>query len=136
MGMYTHLCLNASLKDDVPSGVVETLRSMVDGSGINRTGTDHKLFTTERWRWALTSAGAYHPGATKPVLRERWEGQADLYLAINTSIKNYDGEWGLFLDWIAPYCEEADGYYRHEEDDEVTPVRIYEGKIVQGPGVE
>lgn len=137
MGMYTHLCLNAELGASTPGHVVETLRSMVDGNGRNIAESQHPLFVTERWHWMLNSGGSYYfPAHSKTTLRFD-EISKTFKLTVNTNIKNYGDEWQKFLSWLTPHLERAEGYYRYEESEAVTPLLFAEGGWVQGlAGVE
>lgn len=135
--MYTALVLDARLKRDTPDEVIRALRAMVAGTGDNVPiveRPEHPLFGTSRWSWMLTGSSAYFPLERAPQLFKPVSGGGEttepLMLSVGMSIKNYDNEIELFLDWLTPYIEEGIGYRMYEQDDAVTPI-LCAGHILQ-----
>lgn len=132
MGMYTELNLAVRLNEDVPAAVVETLQTMFAGNGANVAQSEHALFHTDRWTWMLASGGSYYfptgPDATHRTMKYDSISKA-WFLSFRTSIKNYDDEWELFLDWLGPYAEDGTGTYQYEEDELPTLVVHRGGKF-------
>jgi hypothetical protein len=129
MGMYTALVLDARLKADTPQDVIETLTYMVADDKPDEEKLklpDHPLFGDTRWSWMLRCSSGSFPIERAPHLRQLlcgypvgvWE------LSVGCSIKNYDDEIGLFLDWLKPHVVEALGYTIYEEDPTITPILI------------
>lgn len=134
MGMYTELNLNVCLGAGTPYDVINILEYMVgDGPKILNLPA-HPLFSTERWDWMLTCDSYYFPAVSSSTLNfdeigKYWQ------LSARSNFKNYNGEIGLFLDWIAPHLDDdmhnntwGDflGYWRYEEDREPTIIYLSE----------
>lgn len=124
MGMYTELHFNAELEHSTPAEVIDLLAYMVDARTTCLAELpEHALFATRRWEWMLTCHSAYFPLSVATSL-DYENGRH--HLRVRCNLKNYDGEIGLFLDWVMPYVNadtECLGYYRYEEDDH--PELIY-----------
>lgn len=127
MGMYTALVLDARLKVDAPEDVIETLTYMVaDNKPHEQDLPSHPLFGDTRWTWMLRGSSGYFPIERVPQLRQLLDGYPGgaWLLSVGCSIKNYDDEINLFLDWLKPHIEEALGYTIYEEDATITPILI------------
>lgn len=132
MGMYTALVLDARLKDDTPQGVIDVLQRMISGTEVSsdpRSLPDHGLFGDTRWSWMLRGSSAYFPLEREPSLRAPFyysHGHSDtpVLLSVGFSIKNYDNEIELFIDWLTPYVYEAIGWTMYEENEAPTPIVI------------
>jgi hypothetical protein len=116
--MYTELYVKCSLRDDVPSNVIDTLQHMLDNTRPQPELPHHQLFCdATRWRFMLQCSSYYHlPIATIQLLHD---GIGGWYLTGRSDLKNYSGEIDMFFDWIGPYCEyggEFMGYSLYEED--------------------
>lgn len=125
MGMYTALVLDARLKDNVPKHVLETLEYMISANKPVEEGyvfPNHPLFGDTRWSRMLRGSSAYFPVEREPKLEFPFFGKSDrtYMLSVGFSIKNYDNEISLFLDWLKPYTEEAIGWTMYEEDENPT----------------
>lgn len=128
MGMYTALVLDARLKANVPDQVIETLKFMMGpGTGVVDP-PEHPLFGDTRWAWMLKGSSAYFPIEREPLLYRPFYGADEtskpVLLSVGCSLKNYDNEIALFLDWLTPYIEEAVGYSMYEGDEQITPILI------------
>ena len=126
MGMYTELSIGVKLRKDTPDETIQALTFMASNDWPKEVPDplpwpSHPLFETERWVFMLRGWSYYFD--RKPSLlwslddiAHRW------FLAVTANIKNYGNEWGLFLDWLAPWVETRGfiGHTRYEEDDEPT----------------
>ena len=118
MEMYT----NFTLKFSISKGnydyqqIVDILSHMTDISVALTCDTpDHPFFSSPRWR--VMAAGC--------------KGHIDEYngfcrsgadVSLNGDFKNYGGEIGLFIDWIAPHLSmDLVGYSRYEGHGFVLP---------------
>lgn len=133
MGMYTELMLGVSFKKETPDKIINAINHMakdIDGPGPDM---DHALFFTrdERWRWMLKSASSYYFEAKACLVWTLDEITSRHYLTVITSIKNYEKEWELFLDFIAPWVDEDGfaGYMRYEEADDPSLIYFVDGKV-------
>ena len=131
MGMYTELVLG--LKVSSNDEIIGMLKYMLDNDNISKpTHADysHKFFSTDRWSWMLIGSSYYFDGQTdsKLIRDDLFDGRPDYYLNVRCSIKNYNQEFQLFLDWLEPYIDTHGflGYMRYEEDDD--PTLIYHDK--------
>lgn len=128
MGMYTELVLSVDLKHDRPDWVDRTLRYM-NGDRSHYPNDwvgwqDHALFRTERWAWCLGGGAVYMPHAFEI-------GEYDRF-TLACSVKNYDDEYGLFLNWLRPHLSDRTafiGWTRYEEEDDPTLLYLIEGEI-------
>lgn len=134
MGMYTELLFKAELKPDVPEDVVNTLLYMTGVSGQYATPDDHHpLFDAPRWQFVLRCSSAYFiTGNTSmkfDTIGNRW------VLVVSSSVKNYNGEIELFVDWVMPFVEDASpggflGYSMYEEAE--VPSLIFHSSVDAG----
>ena len=122
MGMYTHLVLNVTFKEDTPQEVIDTIRYMVGDTEVEPPKQDHKLFKCDRWSFCLRCDSAYFMGCTSTVFQNEY---GNWYLTVNSNCKNYTSEYQKFLDYIRPYIEYKEylGFIRYEESD--IPTLIY-----------
>lgn len=124
MGMYTELHFFVRLKPDTPEKVTGILKDMVNQTA-NHDVPSHKFFKTSRWRILFNCDSYYFAADAHSYLRYD-EIAKQYFLGVQSNLKNYDNEIGLFLDWIMPYVDAYEGqflgYYRYEEDEE--PVLI------------
>jgi len=133
MGMYTELAINVDLRADIPDDVLALLRAMMDpnrgevgATTVPERVRDHPLFKTERWWWMLNSGGStYFDGGTFRELTEPDDFDKQRHFMVWTNIKNYDGEWEHFLDFLAPFIasDEHIGHCRYEES--IVPTNLY-----------
>lgn len=129
MGMYTELAIGVRFKEDAPDTVIAAIQSMVDGGSVE--GLDHALFGKPRHRMMLRSGGSYYFDA-QPCLVWRHDDIArSWFLTLWTNIKNYEGEWEAFLDFIAPHIDDQGyvGHMRYEEEDHPTLLYAEAGEI-------
>lgn len=127
--MYTALVLDARLEAGVPSSVLDVLSYMITETqdGAPPALPKHDLFGNTRWSWMFRGSSAYFPIEREPILQRTVYSaptEVNWILSVGLSIKNYNNEIELFLDWIKPYVEEAIGYWQYEEDESVTPVHF------------
>lgn len=114
MGMYTELIFGASLKQDTPEDVINTLRRMVGqidepitldfGSGRN------PLIGCSSSFGAKNSANSF----TFDKVTKQWS------LCTRANIKNYDSDIEGFLEWIKPFIDSGSGY------NDLYAITIYE----------
>lgn len=77
----------------------------------------------------LASSGSYYfasisdPRFVYDDISKSWK------LSFRTNIKNYDGEWREFLDWLGPFVQRGTGLYQYEEDILPTTVIHHEGRF-------
>jgi len=117
MGDYTEIFVNADLKENTPTEVIETLRAICTG--------DHKSEYLEnkpgRWSMLFNNGSYYTPLTHCGELS--FDDIAGYYSIIGKGdIKNYEGEIEKFFDFIKPWCK-ADtfiGYVRCEYAREPT----------------
>ena len=102
MGMYTELIFGASLKENTPKDVIETLQYMVG----NIEKPKNLAFDTESGRNPLLESSCYF-GIDRPVSVFYKTGKT-WKLSTRASIKN-DGEIEQFLQWIEPYIQSGSG---------------------------
>ena len=123
MGMYTELIFGASLKEDTPINVIDTLRYMV--------GDIDKLVepAIDLDRNPL-QGGSYSFGVNTPVSKLLFsETTGEWMLSARANIKNYCSSIEKFLEWIKPYissgsgCRDMYAIVIYEEDD--TPTMHY-----------
>ena len=132
MGNYTEFVFGAELKKDTPKEVIETLTWMIKGEDTY-TPPDHPLFSTTRWE-SIGTGCSYSFGYVDPLSDIHVDDISGRHIfAIRCSIKNYEDEIELFIDWIRPYIKRGSGendflgysiyeeakkptlYYLHEE---------------------
>lgn len=129
MDMYTALVFDALLKKNIPVVVVSALKHMVGDDHADAL-PDHRLFQTGRWDIMLRCDSAYFPLEGCSQIRESYWAPGQLRIHVGSSFKNYDDEVAKFLDWIEPYTEAGEGYYRYEESEEPSFIRIGNGRTV------
>ena len=118
MGMYTEMNISVWLRGDTPDDVISTLQVMVNPNGLisYRERPNHPLFLTERWQYMLVADSAYFPG--DPHAELIYDNYTNVWeLAVRSSLKNYNSEIELFLNFIHPYLTDDGfvGYMRCEE---------------------
>lgn len=116
MGMYTELIFGASLKEDTPLEIIETIQQLVNCT-LEEGNPNAPFFTG---RNVLRGCSAYF-GVSHSVVSfgkaeycDHWE------LSSRASIKNYGGEIEDFLIWIGPYIESGSGW------NDMIAITIYE----------
>lgn len=110
MGMYTEFFFRAELKKDAPDDLVVYLRKVLDPSNSWYTMTpynDHEFFTCERWQSVFWSSSYSHPPGDSKFHAS--DGIRPSSIVIHSSLKNYGGEAGAFVDWIMPYINACPG---------------------------
>jgi len=119
MGMYTEIYVNADLKKETPSEVIDVISAMCDKNH------EAECLIDKPSRWAyLFNNGSYYLPLTEcgNLTSDSIAGQYSLLA--KGDIKNYNGEIEQFFEFIKPWCEgEFIGYYRYEED--IEPVLVY-----------
>ena len=120
MGMYTEIVVSAQIKD-IPEvvAVLDFMAGHVDKVPIL---PGHPLFMTSRWQIMFRCCSHYFVPLS--VVRFEFNDISRTWsLIVRADLKNYDGEIGLFFEWIKPYVDYPDtmiGYSRYEEDREPT----------------
>lgn len=91
--------------------------------------SNHPLFNTESWRVMLIKEISYFPGGSFHLLS--YNDTLGYDLTVRSSLKNYDKEIELFLDFVNPYIETEGfiGYIMHEECDWPTLIYHVNGEI-------
>lgn len=128
MGMYTELNIALQFEKDTPKEIIDTLRYMLEkGTEIPRS--NHPLFNTESWRVMLVKDISYFPGDSFHSLS--YSARLGYDLTVRSSLKNYDKEIELFLDFINPYIKTEGfiGYMMGEECDRPTLIYHVNGEI-------
>lgn len=104
MGDYTRFEFDATLKQDVPTSMLDFIKYRLtrteNHAEYNRDipFDNHPFFSDERWSWILT----WHTcngHESEAFFEERAEG---LFIHLDTNLKNYDSTIELFLMWVAP----------------------------------
>ena len=139
MGMYTEFVFAAELSKHTPLNVLDILKYLTcdqDSKDIeNIEIPDHPFFKTERWKVMASGASAYFPGETHSSLLFNIHYYC---LTIRSTIKDYDSEFELFLEWISPHIITHGflGYMRCEEFNDPTLIycdayghKIYSKKV-------
>lgn len=116
--MYTRLTFWADFKPDSPA--VPILKTLMEGDPVT-DHPDHPYFDAPH-AWAVLRCSSYYhrTGETQFVyddIAKSW------WLNIDSSLKNYDDEIELFLDWLWQHDSGGDGYrgfFIYEEDDHPT----------------
>ena len=105
MGMYTELIFGASLRKDTPKFVIDTLKYML--GEIEKPS--YFPLPEGRIEYLFTSA-SYYFGVNRGVSKMWFDEIAKQYsISTRSNIKNYEGEIGIFLDWIKPYIDSGSG---------------------------
>ena len=104
MGMYTELIFGASLKEDTPIEVIETLKNM-----IGMDCDESKVIEIDFSRSPLVGS-SYYFGVCES-LTKLWydEISGEWILSTRSNIKNYYDDIEKFLEWIKPYIESGSG---------------------------
>ncbi|CAH6996753.1 conserved hypothetical protein [Vibrio chagasii] len=103
MGNYTRLRLNVGLKSDTPEEFLKSLTKKWAGDVdliVKERRSElpsHPLFDRARSLFLIGECN------TESGVLKLSPNSAHIELEFNKSIKNYEGELQLFLDWIAPY---------------------------------
>lgn len=106
MGMYTELIFGASLKEETPKSVINTLKYMI--GDLDTKPEDFEL--PEGRCGHLLRSGSYYFGVNKAVSKiwkDNISGQ--YHISSRSNLKNYGGEIEIFLNWIKPYVCEGSG---------------------------
>jgi hypothetical protein len=144
MGMYTDIQLTVLLSKSTNKEIIDLIRSPLAHAGWdNWCGDefsaresirfpDHPLFKYSRVLFLLGEGGAdeFNNRADDPFLSlTRGEG-GHWRLSLLNSIKNYNDEIELLLDWLTPYvCSESGkvGEKRYEEFNTPTDILFIDG---------
>jgi hypothetical protein len=128
MGDYTDLTLKVNLKVGTPTSVINLIKSPlanidknsnVDDIVIKERNKfpDHDLFNESRCFFLLGERKRLDDDERFLSISQLENGE--WCLDCNKSIKNYEGEIELFLDWLSPYVvpqEECGTYREHERN--------------------
>jgi hypothetical protein len=119
MGYYTELIFGCSLKEDTPRNVIKTLEYMMDKSDFKSidksvalyhyTLPDHEFFNHRRWEHMFNASSQMF--GVNEAISEMWHSTITkcYHISTRSSIKNYENEIELFLDWIKPYIRYGSG---------------------------
>lgn len=103
MGMYTELIFGASLNEDTPMEVINTLRYMV--GDIDEPET--LAYNSDR---NPLMGGSHYFGVINGATKMYYNDIAKCWvLSSRANIKNYENEIESFLEWIKPYVESGSG---------------------------
>ena len=143
--MYTKLRLEVSLREDTPESAIELLHIMCKHNddlheldqllNENIEHRVHPLFGTWRGLWQFRCDGGFGDWETPYFVREE---DRTYTLRVSFSVKNYEKNIQLFLDWVSPFVRkyregEQLGVYQYEEDREESVVVWAGGKLVVTP---
>lgn len=135
MGMYTRLTIWPEIERE--SAAVPVLQYLTDArveTPPPAEATGHPLFDTPRWKWLLTCSSYYHQTQGSRFvfddIAKAW------WLNVDSSLKDYNDEIALFLDWLAPHLtrhqsREFIGFHQYEEREHPTLLYYRDGKIVE-----
>lgn len=105
--MYTELIFGATLKENTPEDVIDTLRYMW---GLTTEKPDNYPWDEDSRLNYLVDCSSYYFGVSTPVklmcfdkITSKW------VLSSRSNIKNYNGEIDTFLNWIEPYIDSGSG---------------------------
>jgi len=132
MGMYTELYLAVELRGDTPKDVIDALTLLTSSEDI---AASNPIFPDRTVFFPLRSGGSYYFDAIETCAFQYDDNAEAWYLTFVTSIKNYENEWGTFLDWISPYIADDGhvGHLRYEESDLPTVLYMERGRILRIP---
>lgn len=131
LGMYTELVIACSINKE-HNDYIDALNYMVNEIP-HEIKFDDPLFKTERWRWMFRGdsdcfCGKSHSEFIYDDISEEW------VITARFNIKNYTGEIGKFLEWIAAVANENTcefvGYMRYEENEHPTLIYFNHGKVL------
>jgi len=106
MGMHTELIFGASLKEDTPTEVIETLKYMMGYREEKPTDFPFNDVRCER----LFSGSSFYFGVHKPVNKMIYDEVVKNWMvSTRSNIKNYNGEIETFLEWIKPHIGYGSG---------------------------
>ncbi len=110
MSKYTEINFGAVLGGDTPTNVICALSDLSKGWRV-RDVIDHPFFDTPRHREIMVGASDSFLRGFYPLPMIQFDvGQSNsLTVVFRSSLKNYDREIELFLDWIRPYIIDACG---------------------------
>ena len=106
MGMYTELIFGASLKEETPKQVIDTLKYIL--GQIEERPNDFPL-PEGRCEWLLRGGSCYF--GVNSAVSKLWFDDISKQWVISTrsNIKNYEEEIETFLRWIKPWIESGSG---------------------------
>jgi hypothetical protein len=103
MGEYSELFFRCNLNPNLDIKtllVIENLLKIKEAQTVEIP--NHEFFNTQRFDYALIGSSAYHvTGESYLKLRKE-----EINLFVHSSLKNYEGEFEKFIDWIEPYLED------------------------------
>jgi hypothetical protein len=128
MGDYTDLTLKVRLKEDSPTSAINLIKSPLANVDKNSNVDDvvntyrsmfpdHALFDESRCFFLLGERQRSDDDERFLSISQLESGE--WLLDCHKSIKNYEGEIELFLDWLSPYAvsqEECGTYKEHERN--------------------
>ena len=124
MGMYTELIFGASLKENTPEEVIETLKNMCGlESKTNILNLGRNPFYTQSYYFGVHRS---KPFMEYDGISKNW------VISTRGNIKNYNNEIETFLEWIKPYIENGSGsrdmyaIVTYEESEEPTIYYLYD----------
>lgn len=130
MGMYTEFFFRAHLNPKHPEFI--HLRDWLNRAinDVSYTAdepyNEHPFFSSARWTHVLYGGGAVWQISHPPRLEH-----GDFYtsLTLHTSLKDYSGETGLFMDFIHPFVDPPDGTFLGftQYEDSTLPTLYFKG---------
>lgn len=107
--MYTELIFGVELKKDCDPKVIDILKFMLGRKEKPINLPDHKFFKTGNWR-SLFLCSSYYFGYSTNITDFKFDYISNAYkISTRSSLKNYDNEISLFMDWITPYIYQGSG---------------------------
>ncbi|OMC44731.1 hypothetical protein A5742_27555 [Mycolicibacterium fortuitum] len=71
---------------------------------------DHEFFTMPRWDHIFIGGGAVYQESREAIFqRAQTCGPYGNRLVLSSSLKDYSGETGLFIEWITPHLRMSNG---------------------------
>ncbi|MDH6199216.1 hypothetical protein M2272_005884 [Mycobacterium frederiksbergense] len=109
MGMYTEFYFRANIKDGPVADWLE--RQIITREWFENGGyDDHEFFTMPRWDHVFIGGGAVYQESRRALFRRPQTcGPYANQLVLSSSLKDYSGEVGLFVDWITPHLRMSNG---------------------------
>ncbi len=123
MGMYTSLVISARLKPDTPSGIIKTIKTLLDGD-LDTEFTTITSIIDGAHRNPLCGASAYFPESFGELRSTRFPNGHTLSVVSN--IKNYHSEIEGIIEWLRPHIASGHGQSEwwaimtYEEDERPT----------------